>query len=82
MSKIFCTLTELRSAFAAFDQDEGVGCVLITGSERAFAAGADIKEMAPRSFIDNFSSNYMANWDSPARSRKPTVAAVASGRRQ
>ncbi|MBK5961629.1 enoyl-CoA hydratase [Rhodoplanes elegans] len=68
---------ELRTAFAAFEKDEEIGCVVITGTERAFAAGADIKEMAPRSFIDNFSSNYMANWDSPARSRKPTIAAVA-----
>ncbi|MDC7784212.1 enoyl-CoA hydratase [Rhodoplanes sp. TEM] len=68
---------ELRAAFAAFEQDDGIGCIVVTGSEKAFAAGADIKEMAPRSFIDNFSANYMANWDSPARSRKPSIAAVA-----
>ncbi|RAI42477.1 enoyl-CoA hydratase [Rhodoplanes roseus] len=68
---------ELRAAFADFDRNEEIGCVVITGTERAFAAGADIKEMAPKSFIDTFTNNYMANWDSPARSRKPTIAAVA-----
>ncbi|MBI5113653.1 MAG: enoyl-CoA hydratase [Rhodovulum sp.] len=68
---------ELRRAFAEFDQDDDIGCVVITGTERAFAAGADIKEMAPKSFIDTFKANYMANWDSPARSRKPSIAAVA-----
>ncbi|CAL8976645.1 putative enoyl-CoA hydratase echA8 [Rhodoplanes serenus] len=68
---------ELRQAFAQFDQDDDIGCVVITGTDRAFAAGADIKEMAPKSFIDTFKANYMANWDSPARSRKPSIAAVA-----
>jgi len=68
---------ELSQAIAAFDADNGIGCLLITGSDKAFAAGADIKEMADKSFIDVYLSNFAADWDSAARARKPIVAAVA-----
>ena len=50
---------------------------MITGSDKAFAAGADIKEMAAKSFIDTFMGNFAANWDRAARARKPVIAAVA-----
>ena len=69
--------TEVTQAIEAFDADANIGCMLITGSEKAFAAGADIKEMADKTFIDAFVGNFVGNWDSAARARKPIVAAVA-----
>ena len=51
--------------------------MLITGSDKAFAAGADIKEMADKTFIDAYLGNFAANWDRATRARKPIVAAVA-----
>ncbi len=69
--------TEVTQAIQAFDDDPNIGCMLITGSEKAFAAGADIKEMADKSFMDAFTGKFVGNWDSAARARKPVVAAVA-----
>jgi enoyl-CoA hydratase len=68
---------ELSVAFDAFDADDKIGCMLITGSDKAFAAGADIKEMADKSFIDAFMGDFAAGWDCAAYARKPVVAAVA-----
>jgi enoyl-CoA hydratase len=68
---------ELTRAVEAFEADPGIGCMLITGSEKAFAAGADIKEMADKAFIDAYGGNFAADWDRVARARKPVVAAVA-----
>jgi len=68
---------ELAQAVAALDADPGVSCILITGSEKAFAAGADIKEMAEKSAVDAFMSDFTGSWDAVARARKPVVAAVA-----
>jgi enoyl-CoA hydratase len=68
---------ELSKALAAFDADENIGCLLITGSDKAFAAGADIKEMADKSFTEAYLGNFAADWDGAARTRKPIVAAVA-----
>jgi enoyl-CoA hydratase len=68
---------ELGEAIAAFEADTAIGCLLITGSDKAFAAGADIKEMADKTFIDNYLGNFAADWDHVARARKPIVAAVA-----
>jgi enoyl-CoA hydratase len=68
---------ELARAVAAFDDDEGVGCIVITGSERAFAAGADIKEMADKSARDMLMQSPFAPLESVARARTPIVAAVA-----
>src|SRR5947207_2259898 len=68
---------ELGHAVAAFDADAGIGCILIAGSEKAFAAGADIKEMADKSAVDVFMTDFAGNWDAVARTRKPVVAAVA-----
>jgi len=68
---------ELIAAVAAFEADSNVGCILITGSEKAFAAGADIKEMVNKEHMDAFLNNFGANKDAIARARKPVVAAVA-----
>jgi enoyl-CoA hydratase len=69
--------TELLAAAEAFDADPAIGCIVITGSDKAFAAGADIKEMADQSYIDVFVSDYAAAYDRLTRLRKPLVAAVA-----
>src|SRR5438270_6781790 len=68
---------ELAQAIAAFDADAGVGCILLTGSEKAFAAGADIKEMADKSAVDAFMGDFAGAWHAAANARKPIVAAVA-----
>jgi enoyl-CoA hydratase len=70
-------MTELSTAVDAFEADAGTGCIVITGSEKAFAAGADIKEMADKSFLDVFYGDFCADWHRVAHARKPTVAAVA-----
>jgi enoyl-CoA hydratase len=70
-------IEELTAAIGAFDADDGVGCILLTGSDKAFAAGADIKEMADKTFIEAYLGNFCAEWDKAARVRKPIVAAVA-----
>jgi enoyl-CoA hydratase len=68
---------ELLSAVEAFDADADVGCILMTGSDKAFAAGADIKEMADKSYIDIFRADYAADYERLTRVRKPVIAAVA-----
>jgi len=70
-------IAELTQAVAAFEADAAIACIIVTGSEKAFAAGADIKEMADKSYMDAFMGDFAANWDALARARKPTVAAVA-----
>ena len=70
-------ITELIQAIDGFEADNGIGCLLITGNEKAFAAGADIKEMADKTFIEAYLGNFCADWDRAARARKPVVAAVA-----
>src|ERR1700686_3400063 len=67
---------ELGQAVAAFDADAGIGCMLLTGSDKAFAAGADIKEMAAKSAVEVFMGDFTGSWDAVARARKPNVAAV------
>jgi enoyl-CoA hydratase len=68
---------ELLAAAEAFDADAGIGCIVMTGSDKAFAVGADIKEMAGRSYIDVFGADYAADYERLARVRKPIIAAVA-----
>jgi enoyl-CoA hydratase len=68
---------ELTQAVQAFEANDGIACIVVTGSEKAFAAGADIKEMADKSYMDAFMGDFAANWDALSRARKPTVAAVA-----
>ncbi|MEJ2435581.1 MAG: enoyl-CoA hydratase [Pseudolabrys sp.] len=70
-------MEELAAAVDVFDADPDIGCLLITGNEKAFAAGADIKEMADNDFIDVFLNNFAGTWDHTAHARKPIVAAVA-----
>jgi len=68
---------ELAQAVSACDADDGIGCILITGSEKAFAAGADIKEMADKTAVEAFMGDFAAGWHATARARKPVIAAVA-----
>ena len=70
-------LGELGAAVDGFEAAPDIGCIVITGSDKAFAAGADIKEMATKSFMDAFMNDLAADWDRVARARKPVVAAVA-----
>jgi enoyl-CoA hydratase len=70
-------VAELSHTIDAFEADDAIGCLLITGNDKAFAAGADIKEMAEKSFFNAFMGNFAADWDRAARARKPIVAAVA-----
>jgi enoyl-CoA hydratase len=70
-------MAEITAAAAELDQDPDVGAIVLTGSDRAFAAGADIKEMAPLSFAEAYAADWFAGWDALARVRKPLVAAVA-----
>jgi len=68
---------ELLAAAETFDRDPAIGCIVITGSEKAFAAGADINEMQDQSFIDMYASDWFSVWDRLAAVRTPLVAAVA-----
>lgn len=70
-------ISELDRALTGFEKDDGIGCVVVTGSEKAFAAGADIKEMKDKSFTDAFLSDFIGHWDTVGRVRKPIIAAVA-----
>jgi enoyl-CoA hydratase len=70
-------LSELLDAMAAFDKDPAQGCAVLTGSEKAFAAGADIKEMQAQGFADMYGHDFFAGWDAFTRTRKPIIAAVA-----
>jgi len=69
---------ELGQALDGFEADDEIGAVVLTGSERAFAAGADIKEMAGKSFVDCYLEDFITNgWERITRCRKPIIAAVA-----
>ena len=70
-------IAELDQALTAFEADPAIGCVVLTGSEKAFAAGADIKEMRDKSFVDALLQDFISRWDCVARARKPIIAAVA-----
>src|SRR5688572_9626007 len=67
----------MSKAFDAFEDDEGIGCILVTGSDKAFAAGADIKEMQSKTYMSAYKEDFISKWDRVARARKPVVAAVA-----
>lgn len=69
-------LSELIDIFDAYDSDESQRCLVLTGSEKAFAAGADIKEMSDRGFADMYSSDFFAGWEKVTSVRKPWIAAV------
>jgi len=70
-------LADLIAAFAAYDADPSQRCLVLTGSEKAFAAGADIKEMQGQGFADMYSANFFAGWEQVTATRKPWLAAVA-----
>ena len=71
------TLADLVAAFAAYDADASQRCLVLTGSEKAFAAGADIKEMSEQSFADMYGANFFAGYDKVTGTRKPFIAAVS-----
>jgi enoyl-CoA hydratase len=74
----FGVFREIAAAIDDLEADEKIGCIVVTGSEKAFAAGADIKEMQPKGFVDMFSEDFASiGGDRLARCRKPTIAAVA-----
>jgi enoyl-CoA hydratase len=68
---------ELCEAIRKFDADANIHCMIITGSEKAFAAGADIKEMADKTYNEALMGNFAGDWDDAAKARKPVIAAVA-----
>ncbi len=70
-------VAELNEALRAFEEDDGIGCTVVTGSDRAFAAGADIAEMKDREWPAIWLEDFLSEWDRVASVRKPLVAAVA-----
>src|SRR5262245_40490804 len=70
-------IDELNQALVRFESDAGVGCIVITGSDKAFAAGADVKEMADKTYVDAYMGQFLAGWSGIAATRKPVIAAVS-----
>jgi enoyl-CoA hydratase len=70
-------IADLTQALDDLEADDGVGCIVITGSDKAFAAGADIKEMQSKSYIQAYKEDFISRWDRVGRCRKPVIAAVA-----
>jgi enoyl-CoA hydratase len=70
-------LADLLAALAAYDADDSQGCAVLTGSEKAFAAGADIKEMQAQGFAEMYGTNHFSGYETLTRTRKPIIAAVA-----
>lgn len=70
-------LKELRHILASFSTDDSIGAIVMTGSQKAFAAGADIKEMQSLDFVDAYLGDFLGGWDDVAASRKPVIAAVS-----
>jgi enoyl-CoA hydratase len=70
-------IDELGAALDEFERDKNIGCIIITGSSKAFAAGADIKEMQAKTYADAYLDDFIASWERVSRTRKPIIAAVA-----
>src|SRR3546814_17398838 len=71
-------MQERGKAVDIFEDDPAIGCIVVTGSEKAFAAGADIKEMQPKTYMDVFKADFITrDWERVANSRKPVIPAVA-----
>ena len=70
-------IVEMNAALDRFDADSNVGCILLTGSEKAFAAGADITEMKDKTFAEVTEEDFLCDWDHITAIRKPIIAAVA-----
>jgi enoyl-CoA hydratase len=73
-----CTplMIDLQQALTEIENDDSIGCTVLTGSDRAFAAGADIKEMQPKNYADCLGGNFLENWTAVTDHRKPIIAAV------
>ena len=71
-------VADVGQALGVFEADKNIGCIILTGSEKAFAAGADITEMAPKSYMDVYREDFITkNWECVSQCRKPIIAAVA-----
>jgi enoyl-CoA hydratase len=70
-------IAELNAALEAFEGDPSVGCTVLTGSEKAFAAGADVKEMAEKTYVEAYLARFLDGWTRIAETRKPIIAAVS-----
>jgi enoyl-CoA hydratase len=70
-------ILELNQVLDAWEADPSIGCIVLTGSEKAFAAGADIKEMQAKTYVEAYTEDFIASWERITRCRKPVVAAVA-----
>jgi len=70
-------IEDLNAALAVFEADPAIGAIVLTGTEKAFAAGADIKEMQDKTFADAFLGDFIARWENVSKGRKPIIAAVA-----
>lgn len=70
-------ICELNAALDAFEADADIGAIVVTGSDKAFAAGADIKEMQPKTYMEVYTGDFIASWERITRCRKPVIAAVA-----
>ncbi|MEL7543945.1 MAG: enoyl-CoA hydratase [Pseudomonadota bacterium] len=70
-------VNEMERALDGYEDDSDVACIVITGSDKAFAAGADIKAMSDKDYIEAYREDFLGNWDRVARCRKPVIAAVA-----
>jgi enoyl-CoA hydratase len=70
-------IDELNAALAVFEKSPAISCIVITGNDKAFAAGADIKEMRDKTYVDAYLGKFLATWDGLTEARKPVVAAVA-----
>ncbi len=72
-------VAELNQALELFEDDSDVGCLVVTGSEKIFSGGADIKEMQPKNYIDACMGDFIGPWERITRMKKPVIAAVAGG---
>ncbi|KAI7900871.1 ClpP/crotonase-like domain-containing protein [Cokeromyces recurvatus] len=68
--------TEINDALRSYDKNDGIGAVVLTGSKKAFAAGADIKEMKDNTFVDTYKNNFLGHWAEMTEIKKPIIAAV------
>ena len=70
-------IDELNQALDAFEADAEMGCLVLTGSDKAFAAGADVKEMQAKTYMEAYLEDFISKWERLTRTRKPVIAAVA-----
>jgi enoyl-CoA hydratase len=70
-------LDELNEALANFERSEAIGAIVLTGGDKVFAAGADVREMQSKSYVGSYLDDYLVGWDDVAAVRKPVIAAVA-----